>query len=426
MSNFNEELSELHDKMRRAYEAGETIIQRCIDEGRERTSEEDEQFDRTQADVERLQRQIVEVQKRAETEGFLAETRRAFESVIHPESDTAKRGESEAVNALDRFLRSGKGSFDLELSGAQQIHDLYRAGADWKEIRSILGDGGASGGSLVEVTTVARTIYAFMEAESAIRRLSTVMQSSDGGDWTLPRVNTHGVGTQVSGQGTALAGTEPVFDTITLGAYKYGQLVQVSREMVEDSAFDIIGFVAENIGRAVGRIASTAYATGSGSGAPNGVVTAATGSVVTGGSLITVDGEDLINVQHAVVQSYRDRGVYVMKDSTLGTLRKLRADAGGTTGPWLLEPPSAPGQPLGFFGRPVYTDFNIAAQGSNSKSVLFGDLSKYYIRDVNSFRLERSDDYAFNTDLVSFRGVLRTDGDLVDTNAVAVVKQNVS
>ena len=50
------------------------------------------------------------------------------------------------------------------------------------------------------------------------------------------------------------------------------------------------------------------------------------------------------------------------------------------------------------------------------KSVLFGDFSAYYIRDVRELRVERSDDYTFNQDLVTFRALLRTDGDLIDTS----------
>ena len=51
----------------------------------------------------------------------------------------------------------------------------------------------------------------------------------------------------------------------------------------------------------------------------------------------------------------------------------------------------------------------------SAKSVLFGDFSAYYIRDVRELRFERSDNDEFNKDLVTFRALLRTDGDLIDT-----------
>ena len=73
------------------------------------------------------------------------------------------------------------------------------------------------------------------------------------------------------------------------------------------------------------------------------------------------------------------------------------------------------GGELSLLGRPVVIDTNVADTGVSVKSVLFGDFSAYYIRDVRELRVERSDDYAFNQDLVTFRGLLRTDGDLIDT-----------
>lgn len=73
-------------------------------------------------------------------------------------------------------------------------------------------------------------------------------------------------------------------------------------------------------------------------------------------------------------------------------------------------------------GRPVVVDTNMPAIAANSESIAFGDMSGYYIRDVASVRFERSDEFAFNTDLVSFRGAFRTDGDLVDENAVKTIQ----
>jgi HK97 family phage major capsid protein len=434
-----ETIDALYDTQRRALEAQEAIIAR----GKMDAAGEAE-FDKAQADFEQASAEIkrhqavAENQKVTDTAQEIREARARAERE-HPGVTTPTPGgdlpkaELNEREHLRQFLRGdhqgyrtddGSRGFDVNLRGAAQFANMVRSGADAKELRSLLGDGGASGGSLVVPTIMAQTIYGFLEASGAVRQLANVFQSENA-NWTLPRVNTHGVGTQVIAQGTAIGGTDPIFDTITLNAFKFGQLVQVSNEMAFDAAFDIVSFVTENVARAVGRRIATGYATGSGSSTINGLVTATTGSVITGGSLITISAENLIDAQHAVVQEYRDNGSYIMLDSTLGTVRKLRADAGGTIGPWLLEPPSAPGQPLTLFGRPVFTDFNIAAQGSNAMSVVFGDVSKYYIKDTGAFRFERSDDFAFNTDLISYRGVIRTDGDLVDTRATVKIRQNV-
>jgi HK97 family phage major capsid protein len=56
----------------------------------------------------------------------------------------------------------------------------------------------------------------------------------------------------------------------------------------------------------------------------------------------------------------------------------------------------------------------------------FGDFSAYYIRSVGNPIIERSDDFAFNTDLVTFRGKWRVDGDLLDLTAFNTQKMSVS
>ena len=99
----------------------------------------------------------------------------------------------------------------------------------------------------------------------------------------------------------------------------------------------------------------------------------------------------------------------MMADSTWAAVRKLK----DTTGNYLIDRLGAGGE-LQILGRPVVIDTNVASTATAAKSVLFGDFSAYYIRDVREVRFERSDDFAFTSDLVTFRALLRTDGDLVD------------
>ncbi len=76
------------------------------------------------------------------------------------------------------------------------------------------------------------------------------------------------------------------------------------------------------------------------------------------------------------------------------------------------------GQPDTLLGRPVIVDPNMPSMEAGAKSILFGDFSGYYIRDVGSIRIERSNDFKFDTDVVTFRTIMRTDGDLIDANCV--------
>ena len=119
-----------------------------------------------------------------------------------------------------------------------------------------------------------------------------------------------------------------------------------------------------------------------------------------------------------------------MNDSTAGTLRKLRDGAGGTVGAFLwdasLTNGLANGVPDRFLGKPVYTDSNVAAQGSDAKSIAFGAFSAYYIRNVGNPVVESDASRYFDTDEIGFRAKIRTDADLIDTTALNALHQAVS
>jgi HK97 family phage major capsid protein len=273
-----------------------------------------------------------------------------------------------------------------------------------------------------------------MTASVALMGMPTTKVVTAGGNaLDFPKVNAHGIGTQVIAQGTAIGGTDPTFAKMTLDAFKYGQLLKLSSEVIQDSGVDILGFVAGNIARAVGEVVATDLAVGSGSGEPNGVMTSVTGAgtIATGGSLIDPTYEKLIDLVYSVNGNYRARPstAWLTRDLTAAALRKLRDGAGGTEGAPLWQPSVTHGlthaEPDLLLGYPVYTDPNVASLASNAKVIAFGDFSAYYIRIASGFTLERSDDFAFDTDLVTFRGKTRVDGDNIDANAINVIKRSV-
>jgi HK97 family phage major capsid protein len=118
-----------------------------------------------------------------------------------------------------------------------------------------------------------------------------------------------------------------------------------------------------------------------------------------------------------------------MADSSAGTIRKLRDGAGGTIGAVLWEPSLTNGlvngQPDRLLGFPVFTDANVAAAGSNARTLAFGDMSAYYVRQVGNPVIESDPSFGFDKDLTTFRAKWRVDGDLIDVDAVTVVLQNV-
>lgn len=386
-------------------------------------------------------RQFVDREERANDDAKLRETHAQVfgtEKVLEQQERTFEqrfaswaRGEDQST---EKDFEGKQNTLSVDLRPAHRIMDSLRNGATHTEVRALLWDTGsiASG---VPVTT-ASSLYQLMTAGIAAFRMPTTKIVSSGGETMyFPRINAHGIGTQVIAQGTAIGGTDPTFARMQLDAYKYGQLVQVASETITDEGFNVTDFVSSNVARAVAQVADADLIVGTGTGEPLGMMaagwTGAAGTVATGGSLITPTYENLVDLVYSVNDQYRQSPAFAFltRDATAGILRKLRDGAGGTTGQplWQMSPYVGlrHGEPDTVLGFPVYVDANVASCASNARIMAVADWNAYYLRLVGNFVFERSDDYAFNTDLVTFRGKQRLDGDVIDVTAGNILKQSV-
>jgi HK97 family phage major capsid protein len=205
--------------------------------------------------------------------------------------------------------------------------------------------------------------------------------------------------------------------TATLGAYKYGVLVQKSNELANDSSVDVAGFLARQAGMASGVATRGHMTTGSGSSQPFGLVTNAT-TGVTGATSVSgaFTADNLIDLNYSVSSTYKAQpGVGWMLNSTaMAAARKLK----DTTNQYLFAP-GLNGVADTLLGFPVYINDSMANPAISAKSVVFGHLPSYFVREVNGIEVAVSDDFAFDYSVRTFRVSLRTDGVLVDqTGAV--------
>lgn len=418
----------------KAWEAGKALLEAT--EGRQMDAEELASFERINAEITSIDaevRQLVDSETREREAGILREhTLSVFGEV------GAQRNDQAGVDMFRQWLNAPRGSdlrsaqFEVDINRVARERDLVRQGASADEIRAIAWD--ATSGSLVVPTTMARSLFDVLEAGIAGFNIgATRITTSTGENMQLPKLLTHGVGTQVSGQGTALAGSDATFGRVDLNVYKYGQLVKVSNELVSDAAFGIESFLGQDLGYALARIIDADLVVGTGSGEPTGMTLLAgagtNAPVTTGGSLIAPTVEKYIDTQYSINDQYRRNAAWLMKDSTAGTIRKLRDGAGGTVGAFLWEPSLTAGLQNGtpdrFLGSPVYTDANCAAAGSNAKLATYGDFSQYTIRTVGNPMIERDDSVYFASDEAAFRGKWRVGGNHRQVGALNNLVQNV-
>jgi len=410
---MHEYLESLVEARQKAWHEAKALMTRATDEKRELDGEEQAQLDRIWSDIDAKDVQIKDITARAQSERETDIAREAYADLVRPV-------EAPVVDAVDAFLRGQTSAryLDIDIRKAAAEKRAIRAGAGVKELRD-LSTTAAAGGNTIP-TSFERTLYDFLETVSGVRQIAQVITTTGGENLDLPRVASHGTAAIV-GEGTAIAEADPSFAKVTLGAWKFGQLLQMSAELLQDSGVDIVGFAAADMGRALGRATGAAYATGTGSNQPQGVMTSI-GTGVTGGT--GVAGVPTIANLTDLVYSlgdpgYRANASFLMRDATAGKIRNLV----NTSGDFLWQPSVQAGQPDRLLGFPVVTDPNIAATAVNANSVAFGDFQAgFVIRDAGSIRIDRSDDFAFSADLATWRAVLRTDSDLRDANAIKLYR----
>lgn len=264
-------------------------------------------------------------------------------------------------------------------------------------------------------TDIATSIYEHMVAFNPMLRAGArVANTSHGRSIIFPKSVADGTA-QIVGEGTALAEVDPTFSSVQLGAFKIGQLLEVSTEMTDDNQSGLIDFLTRNMGRAVGVATGAQYMTGTGSNAPRGLIVAVSndlGTAVQIGSA-SVEVDNLIDLVYSVSEPYRAAGAaFFMNDSTAKAIRKKK----NASDEYVWQPSQIAGQPDTLLGYPVYTAPAMAAIGSANLSVAFGYPGAFQIRQT-PLRLERSRDFGFDRDVQAFRAAIRVDSDLLDSTS---------
>ena len=266
-----------------------------------------------------------------------------------------------------------------------------------------------------EVFDVARLVGPMLDVGQRINTAS-------GEDITIPTLTAYSTATLTAAAGT-VASSEPTYSSITLGSYKYGLLIPVAAELVADAGFDISAHLAEQAGNGLGYAINSALTTGDGSDKPNGVVTAA-GSGVTGGTGVTglFTADNLIDLQYTLDGAARRLpGVAYMANTTsLGAMRKLKDSVGN----YLYS--ANVGTPDTFAGYTVIENPALASTAVGAKSVLFGHMPSYKVRVAGGLQVATSTDFAFNTDTITYRVMLRVDGDLTHASHIKYFKGGAS
>lgn len=264
-------------------------------------------------------------------------------------------------------------------------------------------------------TSVFNELLTRMVQQSSVLASNVRMFTTTTGENVLiPRVTAYGTATIV-GQGSAIPESDPTFASVTMGAHKFAQLVQISDELIQDSAFDIEEHVGRLLGTQLGNAIAGYLVTGTGSNQPEGIMTNCQVGVTSSTAVSGVPSiANVLSLYSSVPSQYRDGASFVMHSDTYAALVALN----DTTGRSLVLPDLTSAQPLQMLGKPVYLDNNVATTGTASKSIFFGNLAEYSaVRMVNTVEVVSSPDYALANGLVTLRAQIRLDAKQLNSDA---------
>lgn len=272
-----------------------------------------------------------------------------------------------------------------------------------------------------------------VEQTPLLRAGATVINTATGEELLYPKTTAFQT-SALTAEGASITESDPTIANVPLRAFGYKSFWQVSRELVEDSDANIVETLTREAATSLALAYGPHLATGTGGGSqPLGYVTAATvgvtgptGTSTSFGSQATAgQGTDLVfDLFGSIAEPYllgNSVGV-LTRNATLTMFKKYKE--GGSNSPMLDLTPTKAGSSANLLGMPAYVDPHIAAMGASAKSMAFGDWSRYVLRIAGGIRLERSTEFAFQNDLVSFKAVVRLDGALVDLNAVKVFQHS--
>jgi HK97 family phage major capsid protein len=360
------------------YEQMKDVIESAEAESRSLDSAELEKISRIEADMDRAAEAISVAQRAEERKLEVAEAAKGFVPAEEKRDDAA--------------------IFRAMASGEMRSHTFNH------EKRALVpATATVPVGFLDRVYGLARLVGPMLDVSDVITRTS-------GESLRIPTYTAYSTATQYAA-GSAIAESNPTFDSVLLAPKKIGFTVQIANELLSDAGFDIESVIAEQAGNAIGFKINDLATVGTGSTEVEGIVAAA-GSGVTGGTT-TFTADQLIDLQFSLDGAARRLpGVgYMGNTSTVGVMRKLKDD----NNQYLYT--VNVGAPDNFAGFPIFENPAMADVGTGAKSVLFGHFPSYKIV-TTGLEVATSSDAYFANDVTAYRFTYRFDGKLTHASHV--------
>jgi len=391
---LSEYLKKLVEDRQSAYHAAKAKMDEAAAESRDLSAEEREFVDRTFAELDDKRAMIDTLITAEKREAEITEAMRGVENIARP---VEARGNVQSDADVIRSLLTGE-----RRSATFEVRDITKSST-----------------SAPVPTTFASQVLDQMRYSGPMLDPSivTIINTSGGEDLVLPTIASWSTAA-ITAEAAAISESDPVFGSTTLKAFKYSFLIQVSREMIEDSQVDVLGFLTRQAGNEFGYRLNNALTTGTGTVQPNGVSTAAAAGV-TGGTGVSgaFTADNVISLVYSLDRGARLLPSFgVMANATsIAAMRSLKAS---TSGEYLFTPTLDAATPDRVLGVPLIENPHVASPATSARSLLAGAFESYTVRSAGGLQVARSDEFAFSADLVTLRFTWRIDGNLPQTSHI--------
>ena len=365
------------------------------------TAEDAATYDRMVDDVDRMKKEIDRLERQEAIENEM--NRPVSQPIVNRPDDGQPKEKVKRGTATDAYKTA--------------FWNMVRAKAMSYEIHNALKIGEDDHGGYLAPDEFERTLVEALEEQNIFRQFAHVITTSSG-DRKIPVVASKGTASWIDEE-AAFPESDDTFGMLSIGAFKLATTIKVSDELLHDSVFDVASYIAKEFARRIGAAEEEAFFTGNGTGRPTGILNATGGAetgVTSAGANISFD--DVIDLYYSLRSPYRRNAVFMMNDSTVRALRKLKNGSGD----YLWQPSVTAGTPDTILNRPVYTSSYMPTVAAGAKSILFGDMSYYWIADREGRTFQRLNELYAPTGQVGFLSFERVDGKLILPEAAKVLQ----
>ena len=371
------ELKKLIEKRNALLDEMQAIADKAVAETRAFTEQESADYDAKKKEAEELEKTISRCQEqRSKTE------------LVPTKSETKEEAEK---RAFEQYLRTG----NIETRSETMMN---------------VSDNGA-----VIPASIANKIIEKVVEICPIYNLAD--RYNVGGTLSIPYYDesTQAIEVAYATEFTDLGSTSGKFISIELKGYLAGALSKISKSLINNSAFDIVGYVVNKVAQAFAKWIEKELLIGS----PEKITGLSNATqIVTAAAATAITADELIDLQESVPDAYQAGAIWIMSKSTRTAIRKLKDKDGN----YILNKDATAQWGYTLLGKPVYVSDNMPAMKSGSKAIYYGDMSGLAVKVSENVSIEILREKFATQHAIGVVGWIEIDSKIENQQKIAVLK----